>query len=116
MPSANVHTRFAETAARLIDRHGRSMQLLTDSQSGDPWDPVLTQSAQDIVGVQTQYEAHEIDGELIRREDKRFLLDATVTPDTAMRLRDDGVDYSIINIDKIQPGTTSIIYKLQVRK
>lgn len=91
------------------------MHLVSQSESGEPWDPVITDQAQRIVGVQTKFGANEIDGDLIKSTDKRILLDSSIKPDVSMRLRDEGVDYSIISVETIAPGTQVIIYKLQVR-
>ena len=70
----------------------------------------------DIVGVQTKFSSHEIDGDRVRVQDKKILLASVVKPTTDMRLLDEGVNSSIINIDTTKPGLTTVIYELQVRK
>ncbi len=112
-----THTRLAATATRLIALHGRPMQLLVSSGGNDPFSPVSTNSELDIMGLQTKFSTREIDGDLIQVRDKRILLDSTVVPTSDMRLRDKGIDYSIVKdgIEEIEPGLKSIIYKVQAR-
>lgn len=116
MPSLTVHDRFVSTATRLIDRHGRDAALVSmERTGGDPWAPTLEEVVTPVVLVQTQLRASEVDGELIQVNDVRFLLDSSVEPTTDMRLRDGDVDYSIVDVDPVKPGTTTIIYKVQAR-
>lgn len=115
MPNA-THIRLAATAKRLIAAHGRDMALVTITNSGTGWNPTQGETTQAIIGVQSKFSASEIDGELIRKDDKLILISADVVPALTQRLRDGSTDYSIINIVEIQPGETACLYKLQVRK
>ncbi len=143
MPSDSIHSRFADLATRLIDKHGRTMILVRINDEGStPWNPTQTEQYRDIVGVQSKFTSSEIDGELIRSTDKLFLIDTKAKITTAMRIRDYGpgvdliplgeweagidgfgvpgdtqvqYDYSIVNIEEVKPGNTSILYKVQVR-
>ena len=115
MPSATVHTRFAALAVRLIAKHGRALSLVTTTNSGTAYDPTTSESTVGIVGVQTQFKADEIGGDLVRDDDKLFLVDSAIPITTAMRIVDDSVSYSIKSSRVVHPGMTSILYKVQAR-
>ena len=85
------------------------------TEAGDAWNPTQAEVVTPVVVVQTQFNANEIDGELVRVSDLLYLMDSSVEPTNEMRVRDDGVDYSIQNIDAVRPGTLSILYKVQAR-
>ncbi len=110
-----THVRLAATATRLIALHGRPMQLLESTGGSDPFNPVETETTQDFIGVATRFSINEIDGSTIQSSDRKYLLDAVIEPTTAHRLRDGESDYSIVNVDQVAPGETSIIYKVQAR-
>lgn len=110
-----TYTRLNESAIRLINVFGREMELLTQTQGGDAWNPVTTETAQDIVGIVTNYQSNEIDGEQIRSDDFKVILSSTIEPDLTMRLRTNGRDYSIVNIMETKPADVAILYTLQVR-
>ncbi len=114
MPSATIHNRFAALATRMIDKHGRNASLVSMTETGDAWNPVQAEVLAPVVIVQTQFSAMEVDGDLVRSSDKRYLMDSSVVPTSDMRLRD-GVDYSIMNVDEIKPGTLGVLYKVQAR-
>lgn len=145
MPSATVHSRFAATAARLIDKHGRLMVLVRQTQTGTEWNPTIEERLAAVVGVQTQYTAAEINGDLVRSDDKRYLIDSAIPIRNDMRIRDVGpdfvlgntplgqwvagadafgvadyptegvADFSIVNVEALRPGNTTILYRVQAR-
>ena len=110
-----IHFRASVNVTKALIKHGRAIDLVTISDTGDPWNPVQTETVQPVLGLQTSFTAQEIDGDLIRATDKRFLIDSGVEPNTAMRLKDGDSDYSIINVETLQPGDLAILYKLQAR-
>ena len=57
----------------------------------------------------------EIDGDVIRTDDKRILINSSVTPTLQDKIVDDSVVYSIVNIREVKPGGSTIFYDLQVR-
>ena len=115
MPSATQHSSFVSTARKLIDRHGRNMILVSSYSTGPSFDPTITENLLPIVGVEADFKSGEIDGDLIRLDDKQILVDADVDIDTTMQIRDDDKTYAIISRQLIRPGTLKIMYILQVR-
>lgn len=101
------------TASALIERFGRTMTLRTLVQSGSAFDPTVTNSDASITGVMTGYRANQIDGTLIQAGDKLLLTHSAVTVQD--KIVDDGKEYSVITVDTVKPGGTTLLYKVQVR-
>lgn len=125
-----VHTKFANLAERLIAKHGRDMTIKKDSRApADPSKPwrgpnpnPLTGYADsaDVKGVMVGFEDAEIDGDYIKRTDKKLLvackpIDAKdlTTFDT---LFDESQVYGIKLMEVIKPGTTKIMYQFRARQ
>ena len=116
MPS--VHQWAVDTATRLIKKHGRAVQLVTTAESADSWNMSASTTSElvaEVVVVNTQYKAEEVDGNLIRATDKRYLMDSQHKPTTGMQVRDGGVDYEIKSAEPLYPGTDVIFYDVQAR-
>lgn len=110
-----MHEWASGLAAELIAENGRTMQLVMVARSGAAWDPVQSETTVDVVGMSTMLNYDEVDGDLIRRDDKIILLDSSTPPLVTHRLRDGDRDYSIVNVREIKPGETTILYKVQAR-
>jgi hypothetical protein len=116
VPSATIHARFAATATRLIDKHGRALTLISQTRSGPKYNPTITNTSSAVFGVQTQSVASEIDGDLVKSTDTRFLIDSAVPIAVDMRLNDGlSVNHSVVSVDELKPGMTSILYRIYVR-
>lgn len=101
------------TASALIERFGRNMTLRTLVQSGSAFDPTVTNSDTSIIGVMTWYRANQIDGTLIQAGDKLLLTHSAVTIQD--KIVDEGKEYSVVTVDVVKPGGTTLLYKVQVR-
>jgi len=124
------HTKFAKLAKRLIAKHGRSMQIRklseTPEVAGKGWrgpDPDAVVGFEydlPVIGVVVDYEEEEIDGDQVRRGDKRILIDVLSNPTvdftSANSILDETQVYSIVSCNTIKPGTTSILYDIQARQ
>lgn len=109
------HIRLAATATRLIKKHGRALVLESTTSTGPAYDPTNTDVEVEIVGVQSQFKANEIDGDLIQRNDRQYLIDSNVELKADMKIKDQGVTYEIKGIDQIMPGETVMLYKAHCR-
>ena len=109
------YSRMVSTATRLISKYGRSMTLRSTTETGDPWNPTQTNSDTAITGTVVDYKSSEIDGDAIQTNDKRILIDSTAVPTLQDKVVDGSVEYSIIDIREIKPGSTVVLYDLQVR-
>lgn len=110
-----AHKRAAETAKRLIEKHGRNMFLRTVVKSGTPYNPTITQTDTLVNGVELEYSANEIGGP-IQATDKKVLLSASVEPTAQMKLVDLGKELEIVNVKRVCPGEVAIYFELQIRK
>lgn len=120
-----IHDKFAATAERLIAKHGRDMTLYQLSRSAadsnKPWEGASTGFADSLTGkaLLTDYTDDEVDGEIIRRTDKKLLFAAKTAGMKDLtkfdKLDDGGSIYSIVRVKLLKPGTTSILYTIQVR-
>lgn len=114
----------AASALRMISEKGRSVTIRRPDagQSYDPANDTMSAGAPEEVVIKvvfTGFKINEVDGELIRREDKRVLIAAAALPFAPAQsdlLIDGGVEYSIINTETVQPGDVPLLYKVQVRK
>lgn len=114
-----MHESFVILARRLITANGREITLVTLTGEGKKWDPQnVKRIKKSVIGVQTNFKSSEIDGRLILSTDKAFLIETDEPPILEMRVIDslDGIEHSLVSFTTIAPGTTSIIYKLQVRR
>lgn len=103
------------SAKRLIRENGRDVTVRTFTASGDEWNPVQVPNDVVVKAVQTQFKAEEIDGTLIRTDDKLFLIAGGADISLAKRLIDGGIDYEVVNVREVKPGAVSILWKVQVR-
>lgn len=125
-----IHDKYANLAERLITKHGRPMTVRKLSRAaGDatmPWRGPDTapedgyEYEQPVIGVVTEYDEDEIDGEQVRRGDKRLLVAAKPNAGTDLlksdSLLDEGQVYGIIRGNLLKPGVTEILYEFQVRQ
>lgn len=120
-----IHDKFAATAKRLIDKHGRDMTLYQQSRmaadANKPWEGAGVAFADSVTGkaVMTDYQAEEIDEVQIKRGDKKVLFAALNAAGKDLsrfeKLDDSGSIYGIVSVKVLQPGTTTILYTIQVR-
>lgn len=126
------YANFQTLAERLINENGRSMTL-TRKDQGNPVDAAKpwresTDAAEisfAVVGVVIEYEKEEVDGELIRRGDKRILIAAKDIEDEGpanekvedySSITDGTTVWRIVDVQVIEPGDTRILYDLQARQ
>ena len=75
-----------------------------------------------VYGIFRFYSQDEIDGKDILANDIQALVDAKalntagIYPDTGMQLIAQGVTYNIVRNTPTQPGGTSLMFRLQIRK
>jgi hypothetical protein len=127
------HTTLANTASRLIEKHGRSVVLVTKgSASPDPTKPWRTSAAEvesTIRGVMVDpsdgsfgYITPAESAQLIARGSKVFLvaaksIDDTLPPEDLLRIKDDdNSSWRILSAELLRPGNVKILWKLEVQR
>ena len=105
---------LAATANRLIEANGRTLTLRTFAPSGDAWNPTLTPTDSSVIGVVLKFSAAEV-GDLVQADDKKILFSADVSPTAQDKIIDGSIVYSIVSVNEIKPGPTSVLYIVQAR-
>jgi len=116
-----LYQNMSTTALKQIDDKGRSITIQTyRDMVYDVENDTFTEGETTTVvtrGLFTSYATKDIDGELIRQEDKLLLLAANIAkPDNGAEILDGDVTYQVINTDVVQPGDTPILYMVQIRR
>ncbi len=107
---------FADNIERLIDAIGRDLTLRTVSSSGTFYNP--TNSNTDVVvrGVVFDFSTNEIDGTIIQKNDKDILISAKgAVVNKNSKIIDGGVEYAIVTLAEVKPGTEILYYAIQGR-
>ena len=110
-----AHENFRDLATKLITKNGLTCQLITVTNSGDEWNPTQSETEVDVIAIQLSFNSNDIDGDLVKRDDKLFLIDSSIQPSLDMKFRHKDKSYQITYIDTLEPADTTIRYKLQCR-
>lgn len=113
-------------AQRLVLKNGRTVTLkrrgTTEVDPAKPWlsvQPAPTSTDISLPAVFIEFRERQIDGEIVRQGDQMCLMAAadiaTGRPTTDDTVQDGNVNWKIVNVSTIRPGTSDILYKLQVR-
>ena len=126
-------TNLRNIAQRLILENGRDVTLIRQDQSNPidpakPWRANLDTDDISLVvkAVNANFKNEDIDGTLVRRGDKLFLIAAKTIEETVVfsEISDvekydellDGITlWKIVSVDTVAPGDSNILYKVQVR-
>jgi hypothetical protein len=117
----SFYTDLRATAAALLTDKGQSMTL-TKRTSGT-YDPAtgaatVTEATYSVTGAVFDFPAAVIDGTLIQQGDKKVLVSAlglSVEPDVDDSLTIGGTAHQIVQVKKLSPAGTTVLWTLQVR-
>jgi hypothetical protein len=107
---------LANSAKNMIANFGAPATLRKTVNSGPAYNP--TQSVLDYpcTVVMSAYSARETDGTLILARDRKAIVaDLTDEPLAADTLVVTGIEYEIINVRTIKPGSTAVLWEIQAR-
>ena len=116
-----------DTALRLIRKFGedRQVSLLvpnrTPADPAKPWDvdPTGAELSFTVPAVVVPISRSLVNGNSIQQGDETVIIAGislgSRIPATDSKILDDGQEKNIISIDRIRPGKTDFLYKLQVR-
>lgn len=115
------YARLAATASRLIVNAGapvtlrRKLEGEYDTATGDVLEDRVTSYTGH--GVKLDYLAREIDGTRIRAGDARVYLSITgmVAPMSGDILSVNGIPWTVVRSETLQPGSVTLLYDVQVR-
>lgn len=116
-----------DTALVLIRKFGEDRQVelripaTSPADPTKPWDvdPTATETIVKAPAVVVPIRRSLVDGQSVRDGDETVLIAAlslgTTIPTTADKIFDEGIEKNVISLDRIRPGKTDFLYKLQVR-
>jgi hypothetical protein len=117
---------LAAKAKALIEANGRDLTFKTVSRAAadanKPWrGPSAAPTEFTLKGVVVDYDEDDVDGDLVRRGDKRVLVaQNSITGGQDMKIvdamDDGGLDYKVVAVSPVAPGDTTIIYEIQARR
>lgn len=113
-----------DTAQRLLNEAGRALKLQRAATvAADPTKPWRGSDAApasiSVVGVFDQFALREIDGDQVKRGDKKVYISDTRSLEGYTHLVDTkrgGKSWSIVSIEPVEPGDVTLLYILQVRQ
>lgn len=109
------HASFQSLATRLIEKHGRNVQLVEKVQSGGvAWNPAHQEVKTTVKAVGITIRNDEFPDALIQKGDRGYLVDSAVPVTTEMKIIDDG-EFEILDFIEIKPGDQSILFKVVAR-
>jgi hypothetical protein len=120
------YTDIAAVAKELIEDFGRTLTIrkidTAPTDSSKPWRGQGTSHTSITpIGVILDYEAKDIDGEIIRGRDRLAYIAATSTEvgsndlSTFDEVVDETITYRIIQVERLKPGGTVLLYTMQLR-
>lgn len=105
---------FGQNIESMVERLGRDITVRDNTNSGTGYDPIWTPTDTTARAAVFDYDASEVDGTTIQRNDKEFLIASTSTILKTSKLVD-GDTYQIISLEEVQPGSTLLMYIAQGR-
>lgn len=120
------YTSLAATAKRLIEKNGRTVTITKMSQT--PADPAKPHRARNAAAdtsvtptaVVVPFESEQVDGSNVMVDDKMVMVAqesvSGVDLESFDRLTDGSDEYDIVKVKKVNPGPTSVVYMIQVRR
>lgn len=115
------YSELLATASQAIRDNGRPLTLrkvTTGAYDASTGAPATTNADTACYGLETSYKASAIDGTRIQSGDVRMLLEASALaaePAAGDILLDGAQERRIVNVDRVKPGTLTVLYIAQVR-
>lgn len=117
---STFYAEMAATALELLREFGTSVTLKrTTGASTDPVTGVVTAGTADdqtTTGLLTPFPDRLIDGTRILASDRKLILSPEVRPLMTDKPVIGGQQWSIVQIDTIEPTDTPVVYMVQVRR
>jgi len=112
---------LAATVAREIADKGREITLRRRSRTFDPASGQVSETLEDrsLRGLFTLYALDQRDGSTVRQGDQALLIaaeDLATPPSEEDEVIDGGSSWQVTAVERLQPGTTALLYRLQVRQ
>lgn len=113
---------LVDTADSLIQEFGAQATLtkiIKGSYSAATSSITTTEETHTIQAVKLSFKQFEVDGEIIKTSDVKFLIsskDLAVTIETGDKITFNSVEFSVQNVMEMAPAGTTVYFKVQARK
>lgn len=116
-----------DTAVRLIRKFGEEREVTLKQPNATPADPdqpfdvdpTSAETSLTVNAVVLRIRRNLVDGKSVRQGDELALIAGpsfgTIVPTTADKLFDAGIDKNIVDVERVRPGKTDFLWKLQIR-
>lgn len=113
----SFYNSLASTATRLLTKYGQTITFRT-KQSYDPVTGVASGSSPDIttVGLFQRIPNTVIDGTRIKTGDKLLVIDGSYAPTIDQAVVIGSGEWSIEEIEEVNPAGTDLVYFVRIRK
>lgn len=106
---------FQGNIESLVSRLGRAVTVRTNVNTGTKFDPVITPTDAAATAAVFDFDASETDGSIIQENDKEFVLSSTVPVTKQNKIVDGSIEYAIVNLEELSPGSDVLMYIVQGR-
>lgn len=112
------YSKIALRFANYIKSRGKTVYIIRKTETGgEPWNPTTSDSTPiEIKAIQANYKKSEIDGALILKNDKKYIVTSENEIKISDKIRDGVHDLSVVDVTPVAPGGITILSILQVRK
>ena len=114
MVAINIQS-LADTATTLIAENGRDAVLRSQETTGPAWEPVITDYDLPINVFQSAFDAFDREFFTVQSNDIKFLVSSEFDVTLQKKIVDQGIEYTVVNVRKIQPGNINALYIVQAR-
>lgn len=114
------YSEMAQTALEMLQEFGTEAFIVrNDTSTSTPWDPQAGSPIEyPCTVVMTYYSDALLGGTSIKQGDKKIILaaaDLPIVPQTTDKINVDGETFVIVNVKKIAPARTPLVYEIQAR-
>jgi len=111
---------LAAVATRLLTDKGQQVTFSRETSTGfDPETGINTTNTSTFTGygASFNYNSSEIDGTIVVKGDIRFVVEAmTTAPDSGDTVTVDSLIYRVMDVKKVSPAGTVVLYECRLRK
>ncbi len=113
-----LYVRLEATAKRLIAKYGKDAFIVRDVLTGPPHNPTVTPTPYACKLADIGYSLTDRDATLILTGDKVGIIspDLSIVPEKSDRIRIDGEDYNLVDLEPLNPGGLTVIYEYHARR
>lgn len=114
---ATDFNRTLAEAKKSIRENGREFIAVTETQSGDDWNPTISTTETPFIGMQVGFEASELAQGLVADGDIKILAAGDIAQPVMGQTIKDGADvYRVKRFNPVKPGLITVLYKIHCER